>query len=226
MIRNFIVLYLLIMFSCPGVSANINVSGKVARYTGSISDELNQLLFDQVAGQEVTRLVITSDGGDVTAGIALGYWVFNNGIDIEVPEYCLSSCANYVFTAGRNKLVRSGAIVAWHGNYNHLLQTGLWRDDIELRMQRTGEARAEATIHARALAEKLVAEERDFFTHIGVDEYLCWVGKMPPYNAADYYFLDLEDMARFGVNNVQIPADYRESRARALDVNAIYIDLN
>ncbi len=45
----------------------------------------------------------------------LGEWVFANKIDIEVNDYCLSSCANYVFTAGKNKYISNKAIIGFHG---------------------------------------------------------------------------------------------------------------
>ena len=216
---------LFLMIFCSGVSAEITIENNTATYTGSIEADLNRSLFQQIAGKNITRLVITSDGGDVVAGIALGQWVFDNGIDIEVRDYCLSSCANYVFTAGRNKVIHPGAVVAWHGNYNHLLQTGLWQDDIDYRMQQTGEDRATATQYARELATRLADMERAFFAHIGVDEYICWAGKMPPFNARDYYFLGHEDMVRFGVGNVQLPVNYRETGSPVADTGMIFINL-
>ena len=52
----------------------------------------------------------------------MGRWHF-----LSWPYRCsaiLSSCANYVFPAGYHKTIGPGAIVAWHGNYHHLKQTG------------------------------------------------------------------------------------------------------
>jgi hypothetical protein len=170
-------------------------------------------------------LIITSGGGDVEAGIALGLWVWDHKLDIEVPEYCLSSCANYVFPAGWHKSVGSGAIVAWHGNYNHLKQTGLWRDDIAGRVKRYGENAATASMRVREEVERLVRLEGDFFARIGVDEYLCWIGKMPPYNVPDYYFLSVQDMARFGVTLVQTPPGYESTDVSDFSVDIVHINL-
>ncbi len=164
-------------------SADIELAGETAYYSGALSAELNQRFFNAVNGKAVKRLVITSGGGEVTAGIALGLWLFEHRINVEVAEYCLSSCANYVFPAGQQKSIGAGAIVAWHGNYHHLKQTGLWQDDIAGRMERHGEDRATAAAYVREEVDRLVRLEQDFFARIGIDEYLCWVGKMPPYNA-------------------------------------------
>ena len=188
--------------------ADIDLQAGVVSYGGSISAEQNQRFFEAVAGQAINKLVITSAGGEVEAGIALGLWVWEQKIDVHVSDYCLSSCANYVFPAGYNKSIGADAVVAWHGNYHHLQQTGLWRDDIAIRMERYGEDAETAETFVRNQLERLVRLERDFFTRIGVDEYLCWIGKMPPYDVPNYYYLSKQDMARFGVSRVLTPPDY------------------
>ncbi|NNG12451.1 MAG: hypothetical protein HKM88_04295 [Halobacteria archaeon] len=191
-----------------------------------MSTEENQRFFSGIADRPVTRLVITSSGGEVEAGIALGTWVFEHRLDVEVPEYCLSSCANYVFPAAKRKTIAPGAVVAWHGNYHHLKATGLWTEDIAVRMQRYGEDATMAREQVRAEMERLVRLERDFFTRIGVDQYLCWVGKMSPYNAPNYYFLSPEDMAGFGVTLVQTPSGYENTDVSDLKASVVYIRLN
>jgi hypothetical protein len=206
-------------------SADVDLAGEVAYYAGQINARQNQRFFDVVTGKTVRRLVITSSGGEVEAGIALGLWVFEQHIDVEVPEYCLSSCANYVFPAGQRKSIGAGAIVAWHGNYNHLKQTGLWQDEIPGRMKRYGEDSATAGARVREEVDRLARLEHDFFAKIGVDEYLCWVGKMPPYNVPNYYFLSSQDMARFGVTQVQSPPDYGDTDVSDFSDHIMYIKL-
>jgi hypothetical protein len=205
--------------------ANHALAEEVASYSGSISAGQNQRFFDAVKGKAITRLVITSDGGEVAAGIALGLWVFEHRIDIDVPEYCLSSCANYVFPAGQRKTIGAGAVVAWHGNYNHLKQTGLWQDEVAGRVKRYGEDSLTAEARVRAEVDRLARLEHDFFARIGVNEYLCWIGKMPPYNAPNYYYLSSQDMARFGVTHVQTSPDYEDTDVSGFDDHIMYIRL-
>ena len=207
-------------------AAGISLRAGAVYYTGPISAGQNQRLFEAVQGEAVKRLVITSGGGEVEAGIVLGLWVFDQRLDVEVPEYCLSSCANYVFPAGSHKSIGAGAVVAWHGNYNHLKQTGLWQDDIAGRMKRHGEDAATAMLEVNKEVERLVGLERDFFARIGVDEFLCWVGKVPPYNAPNYYFLSGQDMARFGVSRVQTPPGYESTDVSGFSEHIMYIRLN
>jgi hypothetical protein len=206
-------------------NADISLAAGVAYYRGFISAEQNQRLLEVVEGKVVKRLVITSSGGEVEAGITLGFWVFNHRLNVEVREYCLSSCANYVFPAGYHKSIDAGAVVAWHGNYNHLKQTGLWQDDIASRMERHNEDAATAKIQLREDVERLVGLENDFFARIGVNEYLCWIGKVPPYNAPNYYFLSREDMAHFGVTHVQTPPGYESTDVSDFSDHMMYIKL-
>ncbi len=199
--------------------------GDVAHYQGPISLEENRRFFAAVANRPLRRLVIRSSGGEVEAAIALGTWVFEQQLDLEVTEYCLSSCANYVFPAAIRKRIAPGAVVAWHGNYHHLKSTGLWTDDIDARRQRHGEDAATARDRARAVMERLVRLEQAFFERIGVDQYLCWIGKMPPYNVPDYYFLSRQDMAGFGVSNVQTPRGYASTDTDGLGLSVVFIRL-
>ena len=208
------------------VGAVVRFEAGVAYYLGPVSEELNQQFFKTVQGKVVNRLVITSSGGEVEAGIALGLWVFDHKLDIEIPEYCLSSCANYVFPAGKDKTIGAGAIVAWHGNYNHLKKTGLWQDDIAGRMERYAEDYTTARAFVREEVDRLVRLERDFFTRLGVNEYLCWIGKMPPYSAPNYYFLSSSDMARFGVKHVQTPPGYSNTDVSSFSDHITYIKLS
>ena len=47
--------------------------------------------------------------------MALGNWVHDHKLDVKVMEYCLSSCANYVFPAGAHKIVSNFAVIGFHG---------------------------------------------------------------------------------------------------------------
>ena len=196
-----------------------------AVYRGAISAETNAAFFARVAGQPLQRLLIDSVGGDVAAAIELADRVHARQLDITVTGVCLSSCANYVFPAARRKQIQPGAIVAWHGNYRHLAETGLWRDDVALRMQRDGEDEQAATRYVQAQVARLVALERDFFARIGVDEQVCWIGKQPPYHVPDYYSLSVADMARFGITDVQAPADYPATDLTGFDANIVFLEL-
>ena len=228
-IRLFSLLPLVLTFFATSVGqlvvADEVYSAGTVYYEGTISVERNRQFFTSIRGRQVERLVITSNGGEVEAGIALGEWVFEHQLDVEIERYCLSSCANYVFPAGRNKFIREGGVVAWHGNYHHLAETGLWTDDVDFRMERTGEDYETAKRHIHEQVGRLVQLERDFFHRIGVDQYLCWVGKRPPYIAPNYYYLSTRDMARFGVTHVHTPPGYENTVVLGFEDDIVYLNL-
>lgn len=86
-------------------------------YVGGVDEDANRRLFALYDSLVVkpTVLSIRSRGGPVTAGMPLGRWVRERGLDIKVMEYCLSSCANYVFPAARRKVVSNFAVIGYHG---------------------------------------------------------------------------------------------------------------
>jgi hypothetical protein len=208
----------------PQTQADTSPTNTV-HYLGEISAENNRRFFAAIGDRTVTQLIMDSEGGEVGAGIELGDWVFNRHIDVIVEGRCLSSCANYVFPAGRKKIIRKDAVVAWHGNYHHLRATGLWRDDIAARMARTGEDATTAEGHVRRQVQHLVRLEREYFRRIGVNQNLCWVGKMPPYSAPNYYTMSAEDMGRYGVRNVATPPAYDKIDLSRFDPAILFLRL-
>jgi hypothetical protein len=70
-------------------TSSVSVHGASLVYCGAISHEANAQLFDlhRGVGNETSQLLITSTGGDVDAGIELGLWVHDNGLDVGIPEY-------------------------------------------------------------------------------------------------------------------------------------------
>jgi len=139
----------------------------------------------------VTRLVITSGGGQVDAAIDLALAVHARQLDVEVPTACLSSCANYVLPAARRKLLGRPGAVAWHGNMAHVLylvQTG------------QGTWSGPEVEDARRLATR----EAALYASLGVDGFVCWFAKLPPYAVDEFYTLAPADMARFGIHDVTL----------------------
>lgn len=207
------------------IRAEENHNNKDAIYSGSISREQNQAFFARINGRDIGRLIITSGGGEVEAGIELGRWVFQNKLTVIVSGYCFSSCANYVFTAGSKKIIQPGSLVAWHGNYHHLLATGLWRDEVSSRMKSANENLKTATEMLSQQVSRLVSLEKDFFNLVGVNQYICWVGKMPPYNATNYYSMSAADMSHFGVTHVTTPDDYLQTDLSRFEDSIQFITL-
>ncbi len=73
--------------------------------------------FKKVYRKTVTTLEVNSLGGNTHDGIELGLYLKDLNLKIVVNGVCLSSCANYIFTAGTTKYIKNG-IVCFHGNVN------------------------------------------------------------------------------------------------------------
>jgi hypothetical protein len=140
---------------------------------------------------KITRLVITSRGGIVPAALDMAQAIHERALDVEVPTACFSSCANYIFPAARRKTLGRLGAVAWHGNMTHVLY-----------LHQTGQGKwSESQLES---AREFARREEAFFRRTGVDGFVCWFAKIEPYTVADFYYLSVEDMERFGIASVTV----------------------
>ncbi|WP_265002312.1 hypothetical protein, partial [Klebsiella variicola] len=87
---------------------------------GNISKNDDKVLSEIIENHiiPVRTISINSGGGDIETAINIGSIIYDKGISIEVRRLCLSSCANYLFPAARNKIINYGSIVGFHGSPN------------------------------------------------------------------------------------------------------------
>ena len=185
-------------------------------FSGPITLESIATLIGRAEAFPVQRLLIDSPGGDVGAGLTLGRWIADHGIDVEVVGLCASSCANYVFAAARRKIIDDGGLVVWHGS---VLQKDLrdraaacpWR----LAALRDGEHDLiEYDTGALAVEEgfctswsSLAGRQAAFYDAIGIDETVTRLGQEPRDFHAPWT-VPVDVMARFGLRAVEAPRGY------------------
>ncbi len=191
--------------------ARIEVVGPVIRFDGPLTPSTVAVARGLLAGHaQLTELAIRSEGGDVEAGMDLGELVWARGLGVRVVgDVCGSSCANYVFPAGRWKIVDSGALVIWHGS---LLQAGLVDDlDFSAAEQQLGRPatrfekwrlKRKATKWFHRVSDRQVA----FFRKIGVDPAITVLGQDQGCDCN--WTVSVADMATFGIRDVSADADY------------------
>ena len=192
----------------------ISVVGDNVSYSGQLTPEGFALLRDATAGKQIRSLTIRSGGGEIGAGMDFGFWTFDNKLDVIVSEGCFSSCANYVFPAGERKTILAGAVVAWHGSalqQSFETESSL-RKELERSYKREKKtlSKEQEDVDLGKLAanlQTLKVRQAEFFRKIGVDEYVTRIGQ-EKFGAKGFYFLSVEDMARFGIKNVVAPDDY------------------
>jgi hypothetical protein len=211
--------------SIPDPSAEdvaITIEGTTVTYVGTISEKNAERFLSRVKGKTLTTLVINSGGGEINAGMEIGSWVFDNQIDVVVDGVCMSSCANYVFPAGRFKTITEGSIVGWHGNaltesamsdpeirrsvseaFSRLPERDKQKLNLEEMIQNAME-------QSRKYQASSIKRQAAFFPKIGVDEYVCRIG-LEEYGAENFYILSVADMARFGIQQVRAPENYEQT---------------
>jgi hypothetical protein len=177
----------------PAGATSVEQVGDAVVFRGRIDQASATTFLQLLQDPRVTRLVITSFGGLVAPALDMAEALHARGLDVEVPESCLSSCANYIFPAGRHKLLGRPDAVGWHGNMAHVLYR-----------EQAGQERWSAPLMADA--RRLARREAAFFRRIGVDGFVCWFGKIPPYGEREFYALSVRDMARFGIRDVIVRA--------------------
>lgn len=218
----------------PEAQVKLIDGAKAVYYQGEMDDSAIVQVATLIKSAEgtVKRLVINSGGGDVNGGMDLAELVLAHQLDVEVERLCASSCANYVFPAGKTKQIQKGAVVVWHGS---AIQMGLddapGIDDIVVE-----DGRQLSLSEKRELLEKnkegwlrYITEARirqaDLYKRMGVDERVTVVGQQ--LKAAQEWTLTVEDMARFGIKNVIAPEHYGEVMPDAIrerGVKLLYLE--
>jgi len=176
-------------------------------------EEVANLL--EARGDAVEWLWIESPGGDVMVGLDLGELVFEHGLNVKVFNTgCHSSCANYVFTAGRHKVIEDGSIVTWHGS---ALQRN-WNVSTR-RVSRTPGS------SPRHYFKKWETRQEAFYERVGVDARITIVGQ--DLRCECVWTMSAEDMARFGVDNVEVPDTYTPTEISQIsdDSSIEFLDL-
>ena len=211
---------------CEPNPATITVEGSTIIFDGDIEDSTYRDFLVAVRGKEdqITAIRINSPGGITDHGIRIGEWIFDHEIDVIVEELCFSSCANYIFTAGKNKIIEKDAIVGWHGSEQQdlFIAAGYGITMAELHARNYDEMQDWGPHAPRESKEEYVEsmlkydefephdQEPRFLEKIGVNLYLMVYGILP--DQFDYYYneqtefggwtFSIEDMAKFGVHNV------------------------
>lgn len=181
--------FLLVTSACTNTL--VSRSNGVLTYIGELNAEGLAKLKAADDGAAHT-LRIGSGGGEVGVGMDFGEWVHARKLDVIVVDYCLSSCANYVFPAGRRKSIPPGSVVAWHGSAH---QRDLPQQIASLPVDRQA-------IYRENLA-RMRAKEDAFFQRIGVSECIARIG-IERLGTRGLYTMSVHDMRRFGIDNIDM----------------------
>jgi len=190
-----------------GDAVQVYLSEGELNYVGYLDEDANQRLFalyDNLKDKPVT-LAIRSRGGDVIMGMALGQWIHAHKLNVKVMEFCLSSCANYVFTAGARKIVSSNAMIGFHG--------GLGSQEFRIGDSRKTAYEAMSTSEKAAFQDQLRRErqpeldrETAFFKAIGVRQEITTYGEQMRFKktVGDGWTFTQKGFESFGVDRIEV----------------------
>jgi hypothetical protein len=197
--------------------AVVRVQGDTLYYTGNFSKASSAAFDAAVAGVrrgQITRLVISSGGGDTVEGRHVGRWVRDRALVVEVDVICFSSCADYVFPAGRARVIRADAFVGWHGNERQFdviaARTGVSVADQLAKVPPADVAPGPRAAFVQEALHSIAASQKDeaaFYASLGIKDAfaVCAVGdvleKRPGYAGQIGWGFSLADMARLGLAN-------------------------
>ncbi|MDQ2077797.1 hypothetical protein [Marinimicrobium sp. ABcell2] len=213
---------LLLLVAAPLICAAetvVEVEGEQIIYRGGLTQEANDRAFELFDRQEIkpATLTITSPGGAIHLGLELGEWVHRNGLDVKVYELCFSSCANYVFPAGRRKLLGENAIVGFHGGatsdrFDMSSLVAILEAAPESERERIQKEVQESLESYIKTNEK---REAEFYQRLGISPKLNVLGQSESLKevrkGCDGWVYTVEDMKTLGLANVEIINDPRPS---------------
>ena len=206
--------------------ADITVEGDTVVISGDLNHNAYIRFRSEIVGkeEEISAIRINSEYGDVDQAIFIGLWVYDHGVDVVVDELCLSACANYIFTAGKNKIIEESALVGWYGSpqeheieaqslglsIEELISNDLSDDPYGTGSPVSEEEREEILRDIVQQVESGIENERQFLEWTGInDDALLYgfigvdwdVGYWPMHLFEGWTF-SIEDMAKLGIENV------------------------
>ena len=227
--KNISRVFLVFVLSLLSCSTLANKALHQIRIVGHISldtyIEVNKKISDK---HEIREVVVSSEGGSALAGMAIGLLIQREGLNVRVEGYCVSSCANYIFPAGREKIISRDALIVFHGGFQ---QEGLLEEALEIRKgnySRAESAKAQAYntekipkifIELFNLKENstledelsaLIELEKKYYKKLRVDERLPTFGHAREYKAyrdsGKYlgFYYSLKSLDKIGVKNISV----------------------
>jgi ATP-dependent protease ClpP protease subunit len=104
------------------VTITSSATSEYITYTGLIESEgfatLKKVynIRKQKNNIQVSTLNINSKGGNALVALNMAEWLLIEELNVLVSRRCYSACANFVFVAGKNKILLAHSKLIWHGS--------------------------------------------------------------------------------------------------------------
>jgi len=131
-------------------------------------------VFAQALSPGTTTLVVNSAGGEVRPALAMAHLIRARGLNVIVDGFCASSCADYLFVAGKSQQVHSNSIVLWHGGVTPEMPqqaASAVREQV-LKLGQSEDAAAAAAGQTVAEWTQVLREQRRFYRELGLPDII------------------------------------------------------
>lgn len=209
-----IIKFALLIFPCAvkaqsnvlSIEADISADVNTIYYSGVINVNNVKKVLPLIESGKYSTLRINSRGGEIMSAMDFGAAVFKSELDVVVTDLCNSSCANYIFPAGRKKKIEVGAFVMWHGDTrqrNFLLDQAY----LERKALQTPGSLTTFELKRLTYSQASVKKQDAFYKLINIDGQIARLGQEIDTPVALWAF-SAENMNVFNIRNVEAPSDY------------------
>ena len=197
-------------------SSTITLKGNIVK--GSYRQFLS--VFDE----RIETVIVNSWGGDTYEAVQIGLVLKNLDVTVIVRGVCLSSCANYIFLAGKLRVVAEG-IVGFHGNTIALVEEIGGLDKAVASAFPPSHRVQLGAVDFRKRIRKTIEFEKQFFEELGIPQSFFNLTQRTDKGADDgkayqYLLPSYETYSKYNIRNIvgdhhQIWIDYYIKQAEA-----------
>lgn len=134
--------------------------GNTLRFTGEINEESEKAIVQHLRSGAST-LIVNSEGGSAGSGQTIAFEIIKQNASVIVDKYCMSSCANYLFLAAKEKSLMPGAVLGFHG--------GIHFSEEEFKVKK-GDSKL--IVAMKKTFQKLHKTETALFKKMGIDHQI------------------------------------------------------
>lgn len=203
------------------------VSGNILKFEGKIVEGTYEEYLKHI-DDGIDTLIINSTGGCTNNGVKMGLDLYGRGLTIIVEGAAASSAANYLFLAGKKRVIEKG-FVAFHGNAKALFDSKGWeniKSEICRALPPDGDLEFFVESFRQGL-EETIRLEKEFFEKINVPQSFFDLTQLKSKGLQpdlDYFFDFLipsqETLEKFGISGVAGNSDV--ALAEELGMRVIY----
>ncbi|MFV1983109.1 MAG: hypothetical protein ACC657_06165 [Thiohalomonadales bacterium] len=219
------------------IATEVSLKDGIFYYTGLIDKVANEKLIAMYNELDIKPLWINvkSKGGEINTGMDLGEWIYKVNLNIRVLDYCLSSCANYIFTAAHKKIVSNNAMIGFHGGASSV-EFDSSENDAMIAALPTEQQKSEREKFDKMLKQyldKTNKREKGFFDMIGVSQSITTLGQSPVYyelygldDAYQGWYYSIADFRKLGVNNISVIKPPWQPRQLSKNAKSFKVEVN